>query len=166
MRNLHEGSIFSICVLKNGNIITGGGKDGKILYFDASLNLTGEEAQASPRNLNLRRNLIAIICFLFNFINIFSNTKRIIIQICSIDRGSFRRNSNALGRKGHSVINRHDEKLYSRWRKWNGFQSRNAGPRRGSLGTCGPSDFASVRHRRTRQIVADVGQFKSYRGVE
>lgn len=47
VRNLHEGSIFSICVLKNGNIITGGGKDGKILYFDASLNLTGEEAQAS-----------------------------------------------------------------------------------------------------------------------
>ncbi|XP_018393791.1 PREDICTED: echinoderm microtubule-associated protein-like 2 isoform X5 [Cyphomyrmex costatus] len=45
VRNLHEGSIFSICVLKNGNIITGGGKDGKILYFDASLNLTGEEAQ-------------------------------------------------------------------------------------------------------------------------
>lgn len=47
VRNLHEGSIFSICVLKNGNIITGGGKDGKILYFDSSLNLTGEEAQAS-----------------------------------------------------------------------------------------------------------------------
>ncbi|XP_028046365.1 echinoderm microtubule-associated protein-like 2 isoform X8 [Monomorium pharaonis] len=45
VRNLHEGSIFSICVLKNGNIITGGGKDGKILYFDASLNPTGEDAQ-------------------------------------------------------------------------------------------------------------------------
>ncbi|KAL6442836.1 hypothetical protein ACFW04_002710 [Cataglyphis niger] len=45
VRNLHEGSIFSICVLKNGNIITGGGKDGRILHFDASLNLTGEDAQ-------------------------------------------------------------------------------------------------------------------------
>ncbi|XP_025159081.1 echinoderm microtubule-associated protein-like 2 isoform X6 [Harpegnathos saltator] len=45
VRNLHEGSIFSICVLKNGNIITGGGKDGRILHFDATLNLTGEEAQ-------------------------------------------------------------------------------------------------------------------------
>ncbi|XP_032689911.1 echinoderm microtubule-associated protein-like 2 isoform X9 [Odontomachus brunneus] len=45
VRNLHEGSIFSICVLKNGNIITGGGKDGRILHFDASLNLSGEEAQ-------------------------------------------------------------------------------------------------------------------------
>ncbi|XP_072742626.1 echinoderm microtubule-associated protein-like 2 isoform X4 [Anoplolepis gracilipes] len=45
VRNLHEGSIFSICVLKNGNIITGGGKDGRIQYFDASLTLTGENAQ-------------------------------------------------------------------------------------------------------------------------
>ncbi|XP_033314732.1 echinoderm microtubule-associated protein-like 2 isoform X3 [Bombus bifarius] len=44
-RNIHEGSIFSICVLKDGFIVTGGGKDGKILYFDESLNLTGEEAQ-------------------------------------------------------------------------------------------------------------------------
>ncbi|XP_044004070.1 echinoderm microtubule-associated protein-like 2 isoform X2 [Aphidius gifuensis] len=45
VRNIHEGSIFSICVLKNGNIITGGGKDGKILYFDESLNLAGEGVQ-------------------------------------------------------------------------------------------------------------------------
>ncbi|KAK2575040.1 hypothetical protein KPH14_008783 [Odynerus spinipes] len=45
VRNLHEGSIFSICVLKNGNIITGGGKDGRILLFDSSLNAMGEEAQ-------------------------------------------------------------------------------------------------------------------------
>ncbi|XP_014612502.1 PREDICTED: echinoderm microtubule-associated protein-like 2 isoform X5 [Polistes canadensis] len=45
VRNLHEGSIFSICVLKNGNVITGGGKDGRILHFDGSLNPTGEESQ-------------------------------------------------------------------------------------------------------------------------
>ncbi|XP_017794409.1 PREDICTED: echinoderm microtubule-associated protein-like 2 isoform X3 [Habropoda laboriosa] len=45
VRNIHEGSIFSICVLKDGFIVTGGGKDGKILYFDESLNLTEEEAQ-------------------------------------------------------------------------------------------------------------------------
>lgn len=48
-RNIHEGSIFSICVLKDGFIVTGGGKDGKILYFDESLNLTGDEAQVSLR---------------------------------------------------------------------------------------------------------------------
>nr|XP_034188136.1 echinoderm microtubule-associated protein-like 2 isoform X14 [Osmia lignaria] len=45
VRNIHEGPIFSICVLKDGFIVTGGGKDGKILYFDDSLNSTGEEAQ-------------------------------------------------------------------------------------------------------------------------
>ncbi|XP_024937136.1 echinoderm microtubule-associated protein-like 2 isoform X5 [Cephus cinctus] len=45
VRNLHEGSIFSICVLKNGNVVTGGGKDGRILHFDGNLNPTGEEAQ-------------------------------------------------------------------------------------------------------------------------
>lgn len=45
VRHLHEGSIFSICVLKNGNIITGGGKDGRIQHFDASLSATGEDTQ-------------------------------------------------------------------------------------------------------------------------
>ncbi|XP_044580000.1 echinoderm microtubule-associated protein-like 2 isoform X2 [Cotesia glomerata] len=45
VKNLHEGSIFSICVLKSGNIVTGGGKDGRILYLDNSLQQTGEGAQ-------------------------------------------------------------------------------------------------------------------------
>ncbi|XP_011334893.1 echinoderm microtubule-associated protein-like 2 isoform X7 [Ooceraea biroi] len=46
VRDLHAGPIFSICVLKNGDIITGGGKDGRFLYFDSSLNLrTGYETQ-------------------------------------------------------------------------------------------------------------------------
>ncbi|XP_048515690.1 echinoderm microtubule-associated protein-like 2 isoform X3 [Athalia rosae] len=45
VRNMHDGSIFSMCVLKDGTVVTGGGKDGRILHFDASLNLTGEEAQ-------------------------------------------------------------------------------------------------------------------------
>ncbi|XP_011505810.1 PREDICTED: echinoderm microtubule-associated protein-like 2 [Ceratosolen solmsi marchali] len=45
IRNLHEGSVFSMCVLKDGNIITGGGKDGRIVLLDASLNPMGLEAQ-------------------------------------------------------------------------------------------------------------------------
>lgn len=45
LKTAHEGSIFSLCVLKDGLIITGGGKDGKILYFDESLKPTGDEAQ-------------------------------------------------------------------------------------------------------------------------
>lgn len=87
-------------------------------------------------------------------------------RIGLIDWRSFWRNSDALGRQGHAIINWHDEKLHSRWREWHGFQSRNAGPRRRGLGTCGSSDFTSVCHRGSRQIIADVGQFKSYRGME
>lgn len=45
LRNVHEGSIFSICVLKEGSIITGGGKDGRLIQFDSELQKTGFEAQ-------------------------------------------------------------------------------------------------------------------------
>ncbi|CAH0560977.1 unnamed protein product [Brassicogethes aeneus] len=44
-KNVHDGGIFSICVLKDGSIITGGGKDGRIFVFDPSLTLTGEYSQ-------------------------------------------------------------------------------------------------------------------------
>lgn len=44
VRNVHEGSVFSICVLKDGSVISGGGKDGRIVQFDGQLNKTGEEA--------------------------------------------------------------------------------------------------------------------------
>jgi len=44
-RNVHEGSVFSICALKDGSVITGGGKDGKLIKFDASMHPTGYEAQ-------------------------------------------------------------------------------------------------------------------------
>ncbi|XP_060877124.1 echinoderm microtubule-associated protein-like 2 isoform X1 [Metopolophium dirhodum] len=46
-RNVHEGSVFSICVLKEGSIITGGGKDGKLIQFDSSMHPTGYEAQVA-----------------------------------------------------------------------------------------------------------------------
>jgi microtubule-associated protein-like 1/2 len=45
IRNLHEGSVFSMCVLKDGNIISGGGKDGRIILLDASLKPIGLETQ-------------------------------------------------------------------------------------------------------------------------
>lgn len=48
VKNVHEGSVFSICVLKEGNIITGGGKDGKLIEFDSSLQRTGAEYQIEP----------------------------------------------------------------------------------------------------------------------
>lgn len=45
IKSVHEGSVFSICVLKEGSIITGGGKDGRIIQFDNNLQRTGYEAQ-------------------------------------------------------------------------------------------------------------------------
>lgn len=45
IKNVHEGSIFSICVLKDGSVITGGGKDGRLVQFDSNLNRTGEESR-------------------------------------------------------------------------------------------------------------------------
>ncbi|KYN11305.1 Echinoderm microtubule-associated protein-like 1, partial [Trachymyrmex cornetzi] len=81
VRNLHEGSIFSICVLKNGNIITGGGKDGKILYFDASLNLTGEEAQANEQAQSITfspdGNIIVVGCVSGKWLAIDSETREL-----------------------------------------------------------------------------------------
>ncbi|KAF2905825.1 hypothetical protein ILUMI_00361 [Ignelater luminosus] len=45
IKNVHEGPIFSICVLKDGGVITGGGKDGRLVQFDSNLAKTGEESQ-------------------------------------------------------------------------------------------------------------------------
>ncbi|XP_054261593.1 echinoderm microtubule-associated protein-like 2 isoform X3 [Macrosteles quadrilineatus] len=45
VRNAHEGSIFSICVLKEGSIVTAGGKDGRLIQFDSNFQPTGYEAQ-------------------------------------------------------------------------------------------------------------------------
>ncbi|XP_015834813.1 echinoderm microtubule-associated protein-like 2 isoform X3 [Tribolium castaneum] len=42
IKNVHEGPIFSICVLKDGSIVTGGGKDGRIVLFDPTLQKLGE----------------------------------------------------------------------------------------------------------------------------
>ncbi|XP_050538023.1 echinoderm microtubule-associated protein-like 2 isoform X2 [Daktulosphaira vitifoliae] len=40
-RNVHEGSVFTICTLKEGSIITGGGKDGRLIQFDSAMQPTG-----------------------------------------------------------------------------------------------------------------------------
>ena len=45
MRKIHDGPIFSICVLKDGSIITGGGKDSRIVKFDTMYRKVGLEAQ-------------------------------------------------------------------------------------------------------------------------
>ena len=45
MRKIHDGPIFSICVLKDGSIVTGGGKDSRIVKFDTMYRKVGLEAQ-------------------------------------------------------------------------------------------------------------------------
>ncbi|KAJ3659306.1 hypothetical protein Zmor_011002 [Zophobas morio] len=45
IKGVHEGAVFSICVLKDGSIVTGGGKDGRIVLFDSSLQKPREETQ-------------------------------------------------------------------------------------------------------------------------
>jgi len=56
MRKVHDGPIFSICVLKDGSIITGGGKDSRIVKFDTLYRKTGMEAQL-PEHLGSIRTL-------------------------------------------------------------------------------------------------------------
>ncbi|XP_076252565.1 echinoderm microtubule-associated protein-like 2 isoform X2 [Rhynchophorus ferrugineus] len=41
VKNVHEGSIFSICVSKDGSVITGGGKDGRVVQHDNNLKSVG-----------------------------------------------------------------------------------------------------------------------------
>ena len=48
MWRVHEGPIFSICVLKDGSIVTGGGKDGRVVMYDSNYSPTGAEAQLPP----------------------------------------------------------------------------------------------------------------------
>ncbi len=45
----HEGPVFGLCVTKDGSVVTGGGKDGRIVVYDAAYKRTGEEVTL-PRN--------------------------------------------------------------------------------------------------------------------
>jgi len=56
MWKVHEGPIFTICVLKDGSIITGGGKDGRVVKFDTMYRPTGQEAQL-PEHLGSIRTV-------------------------------------------------------------------------------------------------------------
>lgn len=43
--DVHDGSIFCIYISKSGNVITGGGKDACLKYFDQNMEKLDEEAQ-------------------------------------------------------------------------------------------------------------------------
>ena len=34
LKKIHEGPVFAICVLKDGSLVTGGGKDSLLVHFD------------------------------------------------------------------------------------------------------------------------------------
>ena len=56
LRKVHDGPIFAICVLKDGSIVTGGGKDRRLVLFDASYRKAGSEAQL-PEHLGSTRTI-------------------------------------------------------------------------------------------------------------
>lgn len=45
LHNAHDGGVFSICTMKDGTYLTGGGKDKRIVEWDRNLNRTGREAK-------------------------------------------------------------------------------------------------------------------------
>lgn len=45
IERVHEGGIFSVCVMKDGTLLSGGGKDRKIVQFDSSYTKTGVETE-------------------------------------------------------------------------------------------------------------------------
>ena len=51
LRKVHDGPIFAICVLKDGSVVTGGGKDRRLVQFDASYRKSGLEAEVTSNIL-------------------------------------------------------------------------------------------------------------------
>lgn len=47
-KKVHEGSIFSLCALKDGGLVSGGGKDGRIVLFDADMEPTETAMEIEP----------------------------------------------------------------------------------------------------------------------
>uniref|UniRef100_A0A1L8E5X0 Putative echinoderm microtubule-associated protein-like 1 n=2 Tax=Nyssomyia neivai TaxID=330878 RepID=A0A1L8E5X0_9DIPT len=48
IRRVHDGSIFSLCATKDGGIVSGGGKDGRLVLFDVDLNPLGTQVAIEP----------------------------------------------------------------------------------------------------------------------
>jgi microtubule-associated protein-like 1/2 len=48
VKKVHEGSVFSICALRNGKLISGGGKDGRLVLLGEDLSPCGVENYIEP----------------------------------------------------------------------------------------------------------------------
>ncbi|KAH9628734.1 hypothetical protein HF086_003688 [Spodoptera exigua] len=44
VRGVHSGAVFSLCALKEGGVLSAGGKDGRLVLFGPDLSPTGQEA--------------------------------------------------------------------------------------------------------------------------
>lgn len=54
LRNAHEGPVFALLVLKDGRIVSGGGKDGQLVLWDPSYRRTGYVAEIPEVHGNVR----------------------------------------------------------------------------------------------------------------
>jgi microtubule-associated protein-like 1/2 len=54
VHNAHDSGVFTICAMKDGTIVTGGGKDRRIVEWDSNLNKTGREAKVRIINILLK----------------------------------------------------------------------------------------------------------------
>lgn len=98
IHNAHEFGVFSICVLKDGTVMTGGGKDRRVVEWDSGLNKTGREA----RVINMKMSVLLTLKLIYFFF---------IIQLNSVTRTIWRcKNFNP--RQRINVINWNNEKLY------------------------------------------------------
>ena len=43
----HEGGIFSLCVMKDGSVLSGGGKDRRIIHWSNAYQKTGQETEVN-----------------------------------------------------------------------------------------------------------------------
>lgn len=45
VKGVHNGGVFTICVTRDGSVITGGGKDARVVKLDSNLSRSREEVQ-------------------------------------------------------------------------------------------------------------------------
>ncbi|XP_076442286.1 echinoderm microtubule-associated protein-like 2 isoform X4 [Babylonia areolata] len=62
----HEGGVFSLCTTKDGNLLSGGGKDRKVIEWDSSYSKTGRETEVGEaygpvRTLNQGKGGLVLI---------------------------------------------------------------------------------------------------------
>lgn len=43
VRGVHQGAVFSVLCRKDGSVVSAGGKDGRVVMFDAEVNALGVE---------------------------------------------------------------------------------------------------------------------------